>query len=320
MVIRGKGAQPTDACPWVQARGMGAAVRCLRRLLAGCSSVSVVDQPGELVAQPGGRCDRRAAAAAARCDRAISQPGHRPAQAGGAGPQGTGGDHPRPGRRPRPCRISCRGGAGGGSVVALSVAGAVRPGHHGAATAGCAEWTGCRRLRHPSPARPCPPPRRHPCRRPRRLRRRAAQWRAHRWRPPPPPRRRLRWRLPRLPGGDAAVRVAGSRRRLRPQRLRHRPAPYRCLRRACPNGLRRRLPPHQRRRLPGTSAAGDGFCRVQRHDAAPNPVTAHACTQSERAARSTGRCGAAAGRLRAAAAHPTTPPAPPRLSGPGAAP
>ena len=60
--------------------------RCLlaAAALGGCSR-TVVDQPGQLVAQPGGRRDRPAAATAAGSGPALSEPVHSPAQAGGAG-------------------------------------------------------------------------------------------------------------------------------------------------------------------------------------------------------------------------------------------
>jgi hypothetical protein len=129
---------------------MGAAVRCgavAGRVLVG----SRVDQPGKLVAQPGRRRDRQAAAAAAGGDRALSQPGDRPGQTGGAGPKGPRRDHPGPGRRPGARGVSVRLGTINGPVLACRVARPVRPGHHAPAAAclhggrpcSCDRWVSC---------------------------------------------------------------------------------------------------------------------------------------------------------------------------------
>jgi len=69
-----------------------------RRLLA---AFVVVDQPDQLVAQPGGRRDRPAEATAAGSGPASAKPVHRPAQTGGARSRGTAEPRRRAGRRSR---------------------------------------------------------------------------------------------------------------------------------------------------------------------------------------------------------------------------
>ena len=97
MLISGSGGQPRGAArsgsSWSRARirhvwpafPLALALRrCIGLLLAGLFLVSVVDEPGELVARSAGRQDRRAAAAAARRRPAVSEPGDGAAEAGGS--------------------------------------------------------------------------------------------------------------------------------------------------------------------------------------------------------------------------------------------
>ena len=109
--------------------------------------VSLIGEPGELVAWPARRQDRRGTAAASWCRPALSQSGDRAAEAGAAGPRGARQHCQRADCRSHQRAARSGGGADRRSVGAQRIAGAVRPRHRRAATSCAAIWD-CEGERH----------------------------------------------------------------------------------------------------------------------------------------------------------------------------